>query len=155
MRVVASFVGGWGHAEPLVPVAGLARRLGHRVSFAGQSTVVGRLAALGFETEVVGPDTLLTSPMALAPVDREAERVVMRDHFVAGFGRRRAVALGDLYDRERPDVVVCDEVDVGAVVAAERRGITCVTVNVIASGLLTHQADFGTAWHELRPAQGL
>jgi len=81
--------------------------------------------------------------------------VVMRDHFVARFGNVRAAALGALFDRERPDLVVCDEVDVGAVVAAERRRIACVTVNVIAAGLLTHSSVVGTAWDGLRRAEGL
>lgn len=155
MRVVCSFVGGWGHAEPLLPLAALAQRHGHRVSFAGQSAVRDRLVRLGHEVDVVGPDTLGTTPQALVPVDRDAEREVMRDHFVAGFGRARAAALGALFDREHVGLVVCDEVDVGAVVAAEQRGIPSVTVDVIAAGLLTAPAVVGSAWDELRRDHGL
>jgi UDP:flavonoid glycosyltransferase YjiC (YdhE family) len=106
VRVMATFVGGWGHAEPLIPLAELARRRGHHVTFVGQAGVVGRLGALGFDTELLGPDTLAITPQPLVPVDRAAERRVMRDHFVTGFGRYRAVRLGALFGRERPDVVV-------------------------------------------------
>jgi UDP:flavonoid glycosyltransferase YjiC (YdhE family) len=155
VRVVVSFVGGWGHAEPLLPVASLAAELGHDVSFAGQAAVLPRLTALGHDVHAVGPDTLASDRQPLVPVDRDAERAVMRDHFVGRYGRHRATVLGDLLRRERADLVVCDEVDVGAVVAAETHGIPCATVNVIAAGLLTAPAVIGSAWQELRAEHGL
>jgi UDP:flavonoid glycosyltransferase YjiC (YdhE family) len=43
MRVLATFVGGWGHAEPLVPLARLARDRGHQVIFAGQAELLALL----------------------------------------------------------------------------------------------------------------
>ena len=119
MDVLASFVGGWGHAEPLLPVARLAQSYGHAVTFAGQTAVIPRLAALGFPTIDVGPATLATSRQPLVPFDREHEQVVVRDHFVGEFGAYRAEHLGRLIATARPRVVVCDEMDAGAVVAAE------------------------------------
>ena len=45
-QVVATFVGGWGHAEPLLGVAQVAARRGHAVTFAGQSALaIGSSAA--------------------------------------------------------------------------------------------------------------
>lgn len=155
VRVVLSFVGGWGHAEPLIPLATWAARLGHHVSFAGQAALRESLARMGYEVDVVGPDTLTTTPQPLVPIDREAEQTVMRDHFVARFGHLRAAVLGELFDREHVDLVICDEVDVGAVIAAERRGIPCVSVNVIAAGLLTRPTVVGSAWDVLRRTHGL
>ena len=148
-------MGGWGHAEPLLPVARLAERCGHRVSFAGQAAVVPRLQALGFETFVVGPDTLITDAQPLVPVDRDQERAVMRDHFVARYGASRAAELTALAQRHRPDLVVCDEIDVGAVVAAERLGVPCVTVTVIAAGRLAAPDVVGDEWRRLRLDHGL
>jgi UDP:flavonoid glycosyltransferase YjiC (YdhE family) len=153
--VAASFVGGWGHAEPLLPIARLATSLGHQVTFLGQRAVLPRLTALGFHTHEVGPDTLSTDRLPLQPVDREAERAVMRDHFIGRYAAVRADALATMFGRERPRLVVCDEVDVGAVVASERLGIPCVTVNVIAAGRLTGPAVVGEAWNRLRAAHGL
>lgn len=155
VRIVVSFVGGRGHLEPLLPLARLAESSGHHVSFAGQAAVVDRLAQQGHQVDAVGPDTLLTAPQPLVAADRAAEQVVMRDHFVTGFGRSRAESLGQLFDQTDVDVVVCDEVDVGAVVAAERRGIRCVSVNVIAAGLLTSPDVVGPAWDGLRGEHGL
>jgi hypothetical protein len=155
MSVAACFVGGWGHAQPLLPVVGLARELGHRVTWAGQEAVLGRLAALGDDVVAVGPDTLGSDAMPLVPVDREMERAVMRDHFVGEFGRHRARRLGAWFDEHRPDIVVCDEVDVGAVIAAEQRGLPCVVVADIVAGRLTSDAVIGEAWRALRSAHGL
>jgi UDP:flavonoid glycosyltransferase YjiC (YdhE family) len=148
-------VGGWGHAEPLLPVARLAASRGHRVAFGGQAAVVPRLAAVGYDTFVVGPDTLGTKRLPLVPVDRAGERAVLRDHFVGRYGALRGAALGELFDREQPALVVCDEADAGAVVAAETRGIPCVTVNVLAAGRMNTPDVVGAAWDELRAAHGL
>ena len=153
--MVAAFVGGWGHAEPLLAVARLATAMGHEVTFAGQEAIVPRLAALGYRTETVGPVTLATTRLPLLPVDRDGERRVLADHFVARFGRQRVESLPPVFERAGATMVVCDEVDVGAVVAAERAGLPCVTVNVLASGRMATPAVVGAAWAGLRAAAGL
>ena len=153
--MVAAFVGGWGHAEPLLAVARLAAAMGHEVTFAGQEAIVPRLAALGYRTETVGPVTLATTRLPLLPVDRDGERRVLADHFVARYGRQRVESLPPVFERAGATMVVCDEVDVGAVVAAERAGLPCVTVNVLASGRMATPAVVGAAWAGLRAAAGL
>ena len=155
MSVAACFVGGWGHAQPLLPVVGLARDLGHRVTWAGQATVLERLAALGDAAVPIGPDTLRSEASPLVPVDREMERAVVRDHFVAEFGERRARDLGNWFDDDRPDLVVCDEVDVGAVIAAEQQDLPCVVVADILAGRLVADDVVDEAWRALRHAHGL
>ena len=119
MEMLACFVGGWGHAEPLLEVAELARSFGHRVTIAGQQAVVPRLAAMGYDTVVVGPDTLGSDRLPLQRVDRAHERAVMRDHFVARFGPVRATEIRELIDDRSPALVLCDEVDFGAIAVAE------------------------------------
>ena len=114
-----------------------------------------RLAALGFETVVAGPDTLHSDRQPLVPVDREFERTIVRDHFVTEFGALRADALRAQVERDQPDLVVCDEMDVGAVVAAELTGVPCVTVSVTAAGRLVSPAVVGAAWDGLRTDHGL
>ncbi len=155
MTVAATFVGGWGHAEPLLPVARLAAERGHDVVVAGQAAIVPRLHDHGYRTVVVGPDTLVTERQDLVPPDPDAERSVLRDHFVARYGRMRAAALTDVFAAERPRLVVCDEVDVGAVVAAERLDIPCVTVSVLAAGRMVSSALLGDAWSGLRAEHDL
>jgi UDP:flavonoid glycosyltransferase YjiC (YdhE family) len=153
--MLASFVGGWGHAEPLLPVARAAAGRGQRVVFAGQAAIVPRLESVGFDTVVVGPDTLSAARKPLVPVDRDMERTVARDHFIGSFGRRRASHLDAVIAGQRADVVLCDEMDAGAVVAAERAGIPCITVGVIAAGRLTAPEVIGAAWSRLRSDAGL
>ncbi len=155
MSLLASFVGGWGHAEPLIPVARLAARHSHEVTFAGQAAVLPRLASLGFETHAIGPDTLSSRRRPLRAVDRDAERAVMREHFVTRFGSLRLETLTALLATEQPSLVVCDEVDVGAVLASEHAGIPCVTVNVIAAGQLMSPTVVGDAWNGLRELSDL
>lgn len=155
MSVVASFVGGWGHAEPLVEVAQLAVANGHLVTFAGQRAVVPRLEALGFETVVVGPDTLSAKRTPLQPVDRGLEQKVVREHFVERYGRQRAASLTTLLREITPDVLICDEMDFGALMAAELLGIPSVTLNVIAAGRVVSPGVIGDAWSALRGELGL
>ena len=47
-RILFTFAGGSGHAEPLVPLAAAARDAGHSIAFAGRPTVVAGLAERGF-----------------------------------------------------------------------------------------------------------
>lgn len=155
MAVLATFVGGWGHAEPLLPLIRLAIGHGHHVTAAGQSAVVHRLRERGCETVDVGPDTITGERRPLVPVDRARERMVARDHFVGGFGHERGHELGPLIARTAPDVVVCDEMDVGAVIAAEVAGVSCLTVSVLAAGRLMSHAVVGPAWDRLRADFGL
>ena len=67
----------------------------------------------------------------------------------------RAERLGELVAAERPAVVVCDEMDAGAVVAAESAGIPCVTVAVLAAGRLSGPDVIAAAWERLRADHGL
>ena len=155
MKVVASFVGGWGHAGPLLESALLARGWGHDVTFIGQSFVLPQLARYGFQTVALGPDTITDKRLSLRTVDREFESAAMRNSFVRRFGRARATALASLFKEFNTELLLCDEVDFGALVAAERMGIPSVTVNVIAAGRLVSQIVVGEAWNELRVEHGL
>ncbi|CAN5580290.1 glycosyltransferase [soil metagenome] len=155
MAVLATFVGGWGHTEPLLPLIRLAVDHGHTVTAAGQAAVIHRLRAEGCETVTIGPDTITGERRPLVPVDRAKERLVARDHFVGEFGHQRGHDLGRLIERTPPDLVVCDEMDAGAVIAAEVAGVPCVTVSLLAAGRLVSHAVVGPAWDRLRADFGL
>jgi UDP:flavonoid glycosyltransferase YjiC (YdhE family) len=55
----------------------------------------------------------------------------------------------------QPDVLVCDETDFGAMVAAERLGLPHATVLVMAAGSFVRTEVVGEALGELRTLQGL
>jgi UDP:flavonoid glycosyltransferase YjiC (YdhE family) len=69
--------------------------------------------------------------------------------------RRSADAVGALLIDRPADVVVCDEVDFGARLAAERAGIPCAVVGVIASGAIVLRETVAGPLATLRAELGL
>ena len=74
-----------------------------------------------------------------------------------GFARHgaRATALLAPLRRSRADVVVCDEADFGAMIAAERLGLPYASVVVIAAGSFLRHDLIAEPLHELRAEHGL
>lgn len=152
-----TFAGGAGHAEPLVGIARAAQAAGHAVAFSGRPYVVARLATRGF---TVFPDSEdpVEPPREVTPLlefDVEREERVLREGFAWFHGRRRAGIVRELCAEWRPDVIVCDEVDFGAMIAAERTGIPHATVLVIAAGSLIRPAVVGVPLDRVRAEHGL
>jgi UDP:flavonoid glycosyltransferase YjiC (YdhE family) len=157
VRILFTFAGGTGHFLPLVPLAHAARRAGHEVAFAGQQRMVPVVREAGFEAFDTGGSTLLrsTSRIELRPVNVENELLVARDVYAGSVARERAPRVLDLADEWRPDVFVCDEMDFGAFVAAERLAVPWATVLCIATGLIASARVVGSALSELRSLHGL
>jgi len=91
----------------------------------------------------------------MLPVDRGHEERVIRDVFAGIMARERAARLLDVYGRWRPDVVVRDEVDFGATVAAERLGIRHASFVVLAAGGLIRPDLVGEPLDALRAEYAL
>jgi UDP:flavonoid glycosyltransferase YjiC (YdhE family) len=136
VRLLFTFSGGFGHAEPMVPVAQAARARGHTVAFLGRASVVDRLAARGFDVVSDGlpPDEPRTEITPLMAPDAEYEAEVLRTGFAGEYARRRAAHVGDVCAAWRPDVVVADEPDFGSQVAAEAAGLPFATALCTAAG---------------------
>ena len=156
VRVLFTFAGGRGHLEPLVPVARAAADAGHTVAFVGRPWMVPAVEALGFPALAAGSDVGLTPRrLPLAPVDLERD---MRD-VGDGFGRRvaheRAAGLLPSCDEWRPDVLVCEELDFGAMLIAERLGIPAATVLISAAGSFVRPEFVAGPLNEVRAEFGL
>ena len=135
MRILFTFVGGNGHLQPLLPTARAARAAGHTVAFCCPPTMVSTVAAAGFEALPVGEwDGAPPPRLPLVAVSTEHEDQVLRDVFAGRVARDRAVGVGEACARWRPDVLACEELDFGGVIAAERRGLPYANVLVIAAG---------------------
>jgi UDP:flavonoid glycosyltransferase YjiC (YdhE family) len=136
MRVLATFAGGTGHFLPTLPYARELRARGHDVRYACQPAMLGVVQDAGFPAVDSGGATLLPPDerRPLVPVDRSHEQRVVADFFVARVGAERAARLAVLIDRWRPDLLLRDEMDVGAGVAAEAAGVPSADVVVIAAG---------------------
>jgi UDP:flavonoid glycosyltransferase YjiC (YdhE family) len=157
MRILFAFVGGRGHLEPLVPIARAAQDAGHTVAFAAPPLLVATVEALGFDAFAVGPDAA-HSPSARIPlraVDPAREEREFRERFVARGARIRAIGTIALGADREPDLVVCEETDLGALVAAERLGLPHATVLVMAAGTFVRAEVVAEPLNELRAQHGL
>lgn len=143
MRVLFSFVGGTGHAEPLVPIAHVLQDAGHTVAFVGHPRYLPALEARGFLSFEVdgqlatGRRHLEGAPLERRPLlepDQVNEDSVLRRHYAAEVPRRRVGRYLELYDTWAPDLVVRDEVDFAAAVLTEELDIPHAVVLVLAAG---------------------
>jgi UDP:flavonoid glycosyltransferase YjiC (YdhE family) len=156
MRVLFTFVGGQGHYDPLVPLADAARVAGHEVSFACRASMVPVVARHGFAVRAVGPDVPDPSTAGpLAPADPDREDRVLRDGFAGTTAAMRARDLRAVVEADRPDVIVSDEVDFGATVAAERAALPHVRVIVLAAGGFARRELLAPPLARLRADHGL
>jgi UDP:flavonoid glycosyltransferase YjiC (YdhE family) len=156
VRLLFSFAGGSGHLEPLVPIARAARAAGHTVAFVGRPWMIPRVEALGFSAFAAGSDAGLTPRrLPLAPIDLNRDRRAVGDHFVLRIGRERAAAIMPLCGRWRPDLLVCEEFDFGAMIAAEALVLPHVTVLIGATGSFVRADVVAEPLNEVRTEHGL
>jgi UDP:flavonoid glycosyltransferase YjiC (YdhE family) len=157
LRLLFTFAGGTGHFLPLVPLARAAEAAGHAVAFAGQEGMVATVEETGFAAFDTGGGTLLraTERTPLLPLDPRREERAVRETYAGRVARSRAGTVLALSDGWRPDVLVCEEVDFGAVIAAERRGLPYASFLSIASGSFDWAALAAAPLNELRAEHGL
>ena len=156
MRMLFTFAGGSGHLEPLVPLARAAEAAGHVVAFASRPWMVAKVEALGFPAFASGSDRGLTPqllPLAEVDVEREIQAIG------GGFGRRiareRAADLLPLCTAWQPDLLVCEEMDFGAMIIAERLMLPHATVLVIAAGAFVRPEVVAEPLNDVRAEYGL
>jgi UDP:flavonoid glycosyltransferase YjiC (YdhE family) len=135
VQIVFSARPAYGHVYPLVPLAAAARRAGHDVSFATTGGFVDKLRRWGFPTDDVGIsiDTALAELLASLSLDEMPRSGHGRPDIEMG-GRlflellapRTAADLAPLLTYLEPDLVVYEQYDVGAAVAAHHAGILAV-----------------------------
>jgi hypothetical protein len=117
---------------------------------------VTRFGSEGFElrpTGPEGPDPARRLP--LRELDPKREDSVLRRGFAEVVARERTEALAHALDSWKPDVVVSDEVDFGAMLAAENAGIPRAVVLVIASGIFIRRELLAEPLGLLRSELGL
>jgi UDP:flavonoid glycosyltransferase YjiC (YdhE family) len=136
VRFLFTFAGGNGHFLPTLPMARSVLRRGHEVVYACQEAMVGTVEATGFTAFASGGPTLLdpSTRRPLVALDRDAERRAIQGGFAGRTARTRTLRLLEVATGWRPDVIVRDEVDFGAAVAAESLGIAHAAVVVLVAG---------------------
>jgi UDP:flavonoid glycosyltransferase YjiC (YdhE family) len=158
VRILLTFIGGPGHLDPLVPLGDAAAAAGHAVAYAGRPATLEPLAARGVTVFATEPRrTTSRKRIPLQPVDIERERSDFRHGFADRLAREQAAALLRVCADWQPDALVCDETDLGAMIAAERLGLPYATVIVAAARsfstpeLVAEPLDAIRAEHGLAP----
>jgi UDP:flavonoid glycosyltransferase YjiC (YdhE family) len=149
-------VGGSGHFDPLVPVARAAEAAGHEVAVSGQPALIPTVQASGFRAFATGADSG-DAPQRLPLLEPSTEREdrVLREGFAGSAARDRARDILVLCAEWRPDIVVCDEIDFGSMIAAECLGLPYASVLVIAAGSFVRNEVVAEPLNELRAEHGL
>lgn len=118
--------------------------------------MVPKVEQIGFPAFASGSDHGLTPsivPVAAADVERDIQKVGV------GFGlriaRERAKDILPLCAAWQPDLLVCEEMDFGAMVVAEQLGLPHVTVLVIAAGSFVQREVVAEPLNEVRAEYGL
>jgi UDP:flavonoid glycosyltransferase YjiC (YdhE family) len=124
LRLLFSTRPSYGHVYPLMPLAFAARDAGHDIVFATGKDFASRLRALGFETYQAGisiqqAEQELLSARSGPPSDEsQPDFDLLRELFLGSLARRTAGDLLPLLDRLAPDLVIYEQADFGAAVAA-------------------------------------
>lgn len=136
MRVLFSAAPGEGHLRPLLPRARVARAAGHDALISGGAGLAGIIRDSGFRHAVVGPPSLSVVRAAIPGIADLSGRRRALQMLRLGFCGPVATGMADdllgLFATWRPDVIVREDMDLGAWIAAERNGIPHVTIQVTA-----------------------
>lgn len=156
-RVLVSFAGGVGHLNPILPIARALRAVGHRVGVCGQANIVDEISGFdaSFPVGTSGSVPSGESTGRLVKPDLDHELSVIGSHFAGALATRRFGHVRGVIDQWEPDLVICDEMDFGAMLAAEQAWVPRVVVNVIASGALTRMERIREPLAHLRAVHGL
>jgi UDP:flavonoid glycosyltransferase YjiC (YdhE family) len=135
VKILFSTRPAYGHVYPLLPLADAARRAGHQVNFATAGCFLTPLDRLGYPTHEVGLTIEAAHAELLASVSADVmprgadgrPDVEMGGRlFLDVIAPRTAADLAPVLARLEPDVVVFEQYDVGAAVAAHAAGIAAV-----------------------------
>ena len=112
--------------------------------------------ALGFRAHPAGADAGLTpTRQPLQEVDAGREEEALRDGFARRIARERAQDILPLCGDWRPDLLVCDETDFGAIVVGERLGLPVATVLTSPVGSFVRRGLVAEPLTQLRAEHGL
>jgi UDP:flavonoid glycosyltransferase YjiC (YdhE family) len=159
VRVLFTYAGGSGHADPLVPIADAVRASGHSAKFFGRRSAAAVLDANGFSLFADPDDPTLTTgdSVKITPLlepDMEREYRDLRG-FADRIARARMAGVLEATGEWHADLLVCDEFDFGAMIAAERLQLPHATVQTNASGSFVRAHTIAEPLDAIRAEHGL
>jgi UDP:flavonoid glycosyltransferase YjiC (YdhE family) len=155
VRLLFTFAGGWGHLDPLVPIATAAKAAGHEVLFAGRPWMVPKVQALGFTCFPAGSDDGLTPKRVPLETSVANEKRWAAGGFGLRIPRERSPGLLRLCEIGQPDLLIWEETDLAGGLVAERLGILHARVLEIAEGSFLGPGVLAEPLRALRAEQGL
>jgi UDP:flavonoid glycosyltransferase YjiC (YdhE family) len=127
MKIVFASLPAYGHTYPMLPLAQACAAVGHDVLFATGEPFVDTLpvpTTWGIARDVtlhdVEQETRRNHPDLASGVEFAGRM------FAETAAAKVAPVLGELFDRERPDLLVHEYMDIGAAVAAARCGLPAI-----------------------------
>ncbi|WP_020499761.1 glycosyltransferase [Sciscionella marina] len=128
MRVLFTSAPGHGHVRPLLPLAGAARSAGHEVLFATDADFLAAPEKAGLRTMPAGGSiqeafAAATGSVPRRPPSGDGMRPVLGAVFGDAMPRRFLADLTPILERERPDLVVYEQGNIGGGFAAKLAGI--------------------------------
>src|SRR4051794_6016470 len=160
MRIMFCTRPGAGHFGPLVPFAKAFLRNNDEVVFVAAAESAAMIAAAGFDHELI-PDPPQQGRAELFARAREmdwdnANELILREMFVRTDTPANFPHVLDAIERRRPDVVLWEESDFAAALAAEATGVPTVSVAITQAQHRVVLDDVVTeALAEVRPRLGL
>ncbi len=161
MRILFRSLPSFGHLYPLVPLAEAARAAGHDVVFSTAGHFVGRLEALGFTVVPAGVplERSISKRFGANPppttIDGQTDWTVISDLF----GQAAIDTADDLTGKLAgiaPDLVIHEQVDLGAAIAAAGHRLPAVSHSIVrAFPPDVHDAFIGGAGRMLAAHYGL
>jgi UDP:flavonoid glycosyltransferase YjiC (YdhE family) len=156
-NILFSFTGGKGHMNPLLPLARVVSSAGHQVSLTGRATA-GVAEQTSFH-HLHPDDTPSRLPSGgQVTLDSGAPRTSAENGAALFFDDRALAKVHRILDLSRVhgyDMIVCDELDFGAMLAAELLSIPVVTVAILAAEPTWLRALSHEPMQALRASAGL
>ncbi len=156
LRILFSFARGQGHLNPLMPFARAARARGHETALAGpRELVAGRADFAPLFPSDTGAARTEGGTGRLVVADPRRPYAQVEEVFLGEAARTAARSVDEAIAGWTPSLVVCDEFDFGAMVAAERAGVPVGVVEVTASAYSGWRPSVAHALDALRTEAGL
>jgi len=133
LRTMFSYARGRGHLIPLLPLAASGRMANDETAVVGHPVHIEQLAQFSTKFAPYKASDTREGPGALLPVRPDDVYEKISQVFIGPEALQAAVEVGRAIRSWKPDIVFCDEVDFGAMCAAELEGIPYVVVGVFAT----------------------
>lgn len=138
MRVLFATTPAVGHVHPVIPFASAAVAGGHDVAFATSPGMARMVERSGFKCFPIGANLFSPQeadqqyPQMRGALGKDRAALAWQNLFAGHYPKANTAGLIELARTWRPDIIVHDDVNFGACIAAERLGLSYAAVQTVA-----------------------